>query len=78
MRETHNTQQTNNKQINNNNTITLQITLFDKNNKYKPISTLINVPSLEEYKKNSTKYKVQALQKICNQRYMSGKELQEL
>lgn len=69
------------KQINNNdnnNTITLQITLFDKNNKYKPISTLIEVPSIEEYRKNSTTYKVKALQKICNQRYLSGKELQEM
>lgn len=81
MRETHNTHTTTNKQQinnNNNNTITLQVTLFDKNKRYKPISTLIQVPSIEEYKRDSTKYKVQALQKICNQRYLSGKELQEL
>lgn len=63
---------------NNNNTITLQITLFDKNNKYKPMSTLINVESIEEYKKNSTKYKMQAVQKICNKRYLTGKELQDM
>ena len=75
---TTNKQQINNNNNNNNNTITLQVTLFDKNNKYKPISTLIQVPSIEEYKRDSTKYKVQALQKICNQRYLSGKELQDL
>lgn len=63
---------------NNNNTITLQVTLFDKNNKYKPMSTLINVESIEEYKKNSTKYKMQAVQKICNKRYLTGKELQDM
>ncbi len=63
---------------NNNNTITLQITLFDKDNKYKPMSTLINVESIEEYKKNSTKYKMQAVQKICNKRYLTGKELQDM
>ena len=62
----------------NNNTITLQITLFDKNNKYKPMSALVNVESIEEYKKNPTKYKMQAVQKICNKRYLTGKELQDM
>jgi len=58
--------------------VTLQITLFDKENKYKPISTLIEVESIEEYKKNPLKYKIEAIQKICNKRYLTGKELQNL
>ena len=58
--------------------VTLQITIFDSNNKYKPMSALIEVDSLEEYKKNPTFYKMKAIQKICNQRYLTGKELQEL
>ena len=59
----------------NDNYIVLQITLFDVTGRYKPISTLISVPSVEEYKKNSVEYKRQAVQKICNQRFLSGKEL---
>ena len=55
--------------------IVLQITLFDENGKYKPISTLIKVKSVKEYKENSVEYKRQAVQKICNQKYLSGKEL---
>jgi len=58
--------------------IELQVTLFQKENRFKPISTLIKVESIEEYKKNPTFYKMQAIQKICNQRYISGKELQEM
>ena len=58
--------------------VTLQVTLFATNGKYKPMSTLINVESIEEYKKNPTFYKVKAIQKICNQRYLTGKELQEM
>ena len=55
--------------------VILQVTLFDDTKRYKPISTLIKVESVEEYKRNSTEYKRQAIQKICNQKYMTGKEL---
>lgn len=58
--------------------ITLQVTLFHTEGKYKPMSALIDVDSLEEYKKNPTYYKMKAIQKICNKRYLTGKELQEL
>lgn len=58
--------------------ITLQVTLFDVKGEYKPISTLIDVESLEEYKSNPTFYKIKAIQKICNKRYITGKELQKL
>lgn len=58
--------------------ITLQVTLFDVKNEFKPISTLIEVESVEEYKKNPTFYKMKAVQKICNKRYISGKELQKM
>ena len=53
----------------------LQVTLFDVTERHKPISTLIHVPSVREYKENSEEYKRQAVQKICNQRFVSGKEL---
>lgn len=58
--------------------IELQVTLFDVKNEFKPISTLIEVESVEEYKKNPALYKMKAVQKICNKRYISGKELQEM
>lgn len=58
--------------------IELQVTLFDVKNEFKPISTLIEVESVEEYKKNPNFYKMKAVQKICNKRYISGKELQKM
>lgn len=58
--------------------IELQVTLFDVKNEFKPISTLIEVESVEEYKKNPNFYKMKAVQKICNKRYITGKELQEM
>ena len=43
----------------------LQVTLIDKTNKYKPLSTLVDIPSIEEYNENKTKYLKSAIQKIC-------------
>lgn len=65
-----------NKESNNN--IIIQVTLFDKDNKHKPISTLVDVESMEWYKHHSKEVKEIAIQKICNKRYMTGKELVEL
>lgn len=67
-----------NKQKKDNNNIIIQVTLFDVTGKYKPISTLIEVESVEYYKKHSKECKQKAIQKICNQRYLSGKELVKL
>ena len=68
---------TTNKQKKDNNII-IQVTLFDVNGKYKPISTLIEVESIEYYKEHSKECKEKAIQKICNQRFLSGKELVKL
>ena len=43
----------------------LQVTLIDKTNKYKPLSTLVDIPSIKEYNENKTKYLKSAIQKIC-------------
>lgn len=59
----------------NNNTITIQITLFDINGKYKPISTLIEVESIEWFKEHQKECKLKAIQKICLKRNWTGKEL---
>lgn len=63
---------------NNNKFITLQITLFDSTGKYKPISTLVKVESIKWFKEHQEEVKTQAIQQICNQRRLSGKELTKL
>lgn len=63
---------------NNDNNVIIQITLFDVNGRYKPISTLIEVESVEYYKQHSKECKEKAFQKICNQRLLTGKELIKL
>lgn len=46
----------------------LQFTLFATNGKYRPISTIINVESMEDYKKNKSKYQKTAIENICHNR----------
>lgn len=55
----------------------IQFTLFSKSGKYKPMSTLLEVESIEEYKAHSLEYKTKAIQKICNQRYMGKADLKK-
>ena len=47
----------------------LQVTLFCTTGKYKPMSTVIEVESVEDYKENKAKYQKRAIEKICAQRY---------
>ena len=53
----------------------LQVTLFATNGKYRPISTLINVESMEDYNKNKKKYQEKAILNICHNRKTTWKEL---
>ena len=55
--------------------IKLQITLFDTNNKYKPISTIIEVESVEYYKQHQQQIRQKAIEKICAKRYTTPKQL---
>ena len=57
--------------------IKMQVTLFDKNNKYRPISTLIEVNSIEEYNNNKKEYQQKAVQKIAAKRYLTISELKK-
>lgn len=61
-----------------NNFVTLQFTLFDVNGKYKPISTLVKVESVKWFREHEQEIKIKAIQQICNQRRLSGKELAKL
>ena len=49
--------------------IQLQVTLFDKNNQYKPVSTLVNVESVSYYNSHIKEVQQQAIIKICQKRY---------
>lgn len=60
------------------NFVTLQFTLFDINGKYKPISTLVKVESIKWFKEHQEEVKIKAIQQICNQRRLTGKELAKL
>ena len=60
------------------NFVTLQFTLFDTTGKYRPISTLVKVESIKWFREHEQEVKIKAIQQICNQRRLSGKELTKL
>ena len=53
----------------------LQFTLFSTTGQYKPVSTILEVSSLEEYKANARQYKDKAIKKIAQQRLWDNKDL---
>lgn len=55
--------------------IRLQVTLFDTNNKYKPISTTVEVESVDYYKQHTKETRQRAIEKICAKRYTTPKQL---
>lgn len=57
--------------------IKMQLTIFDKEGHYKPISTIVEVESVEYYKENKRKVQSIAIQNICHSRCISFKELQK-
>lgn len=69
---------TNNKQHNKDNNIIIQITLFDVEGKYKALSTLVKVESLEWFKENEQEVKIKGYQQICDKMGLTGKELVKL
>lgn len=57
--------------------IKMQLTIFDKEGHYKPISTIVEVESVDYYKANKGKVQSIAIQNICHNRCISFKELQK-
>lgn len=57
--------------------IKMQLTLFDKEGHYKPISTIVEVENMEYYMANKSKVQSIAVQNICHNRSISFKELQK-
>lgn len=57
--------------------IKMQLTIFDKEGHYKPISTIVEVESVDYYKANKSKIQSIAIQNICHNRCISFTELQK-
>lgn len=53
----------------------IQVTLYDKSGKYRPISALVTVESLDYVKSNKEKVKNAGIRKICYKRGWSPKDL---
>ena len=51
---------------------TLQFTLFSTTGKYKPMSVLLEVPSVKDYNEHAEEYKKKAIRKMCLQRNTDG------
>lgn len=55
----------------------LQVTLFATNGKYRPISTIINVESMEDYNEHKREYQKKAILNICHNRRTTWEDLQK-
>lgn len=53
----------------------LQVTLFDKNKKYKPMSTIVEIESMEYYEQNKGEVQKRALLNIAHQRRTLPQEI---
>lgn len=53
----------------------IQLTFFQKENKYKPVSTLLEVESMEYYEQHKAETQRRALLNIAHQRKTTPKEL---
>lgn len=53
----------------------IQITMFHKENKYRPIATVIEVDSMADFKENQKEYVKKAISKIAQQRYRTPQDL---
>ena len=55
----------------------LQVTLFATNGKYRPISTIIEVESMQDYVNNKGKYQKKAIENICHNRKTTWNNLKK-
>ena len=55
--------------------IKLQVTFFQKENKYKPISTIVEIDSLEYYNNNKAEVQKRALMNIAHNRKTTPNDL---
>ena len=55
----------------------IQVTLFDKEKRYKPISTLVKVESIEYFNTHKQEVKTEAIRQICAKRYWTFHNLKK-
>ena len=55
----------------------LQITLFSNTGKYKPMSTIVEVESMEDYNNRKSEVQKRAIENICHQRYTTWNNLKK-
>lgn len=55
----------------------LQVTLLTENKKYKPVSTLVEIPVKDVVAKNFEPYKQRGLVRICAKRYWTQADLKK-
>jgi len=53
----------------------LQVTLFHKDNKYKPVSTIVEVESMNYYNSHKAEVQKKAIEEIGRVRYLTPSEL---
>lgn len=57
--------------------IELQVTLIQREGKYRPMSTLVKIDSIEYYKEHKKEVQKRAIENICHQRMTDWKTLQK-
>lgn len=55
--------------------LSIQVTLFDKTGKYKPVSTLVKCESIDYFHSHKAEIRTQGIVKICQKRYWTNKDL---
>lgn len=53
----------------------LQVTVYHKENKYKPMSTVLEVESMDYYNQHKTEVQKRALENIGHYRYLTPQEI---
>lgn len=56
----------------------LQVTLINPSGKYKPVSTLVEIPIKDVLAKNYTPYKTKGIEKICLKKRWYADDLKKL
>ena len=53
----------------------IQVTMFHKENKFRPVATVIEVDNMADFKNNQVAYVKKAITKIAQQRYKTPDDL---
>lgn len=56
----------------------LQVTLFDENKKYKPVSTIVEIENMEYYETHKREVQTKAIGNICHIRRWTYAEMKKL